>query len=144
VATNHLAGHTIALQLQARHRHGADHDVLAQVRVGREVRGLYATEIREGHLAHLIGLRTIFQHGELELDLGIVAGVLVLQVPLAVVRTVLGTPAEADGAIGQHDLAVLGVGHGLPVGVVALVELAGEVAGTHVAVGHHDGAAVGQ
>ena len=49
-----------------------------------------------------------------------------------------GAPAEADGAVGQHDLARLVERDGLPLGIVRLAELAVEVGRADVAVGHHD------
>ena len=54
------------------------------------------------------------------------------------------SPAEADRTVGQHGAAVAVEGHRLPLGVVVLAELAVEVAGAHVAVGHQGHAAVGQ
>ena len=79
-----------------------------------------------------------------ELDLAVVLRLLVLEVPLAEIGPLGGAPAEADAAVGQHGAAVAVEGHRLPLGVVVLAELAVEVAGAHVAVGHQRLAAVGQ
>ena len=140
---HHAALHFMAVQLQMAHGHAAHHHVTALV-VGGEVGGVHAAKVREGHVSHVVGLLAVFDHRQLELDGVARAGILVLQVPQALVGAAVRTPTEADGAVGQRDLAQLVIAHGLPVGVVRLVELVGEVAGAHVAVRHHGLAAVGQ
>ena len=139
----HPAFDAIAVQVQVGHGHAAHHHITALI-VGGEVGRMHAAKVREGHVRHVVGLGTVFHHRQLELHGVASAGFLVLQVPQALIGAAIGAPAEADGAIGQRDLAQLVVAHGLPVGVVGLVELMGEVAGAHIAVGHHHRAAIGQ
>ena len=133
-------------QLDAAHRHLAHDHAIGGVGllVGLEVGRVVAAEIREGDLAHFVLAAFALHQAELELDLVVAAGFLVFEVPLAEVVTLAGAPAEADGAVGQHDLVGLVDRDGLPLGVVLLAELAVEVAGAQVAAGYDHGAAVGQ
>ena len=85
-----------------------------------------------------------FQHRQLELHLVTVAGLLRFEVPLPLVGAAVGAPAEADRAVGQHDLACLVEGDGLPLRIVGLAELAVEVRRADVAVRDHDLLAGGQ
>ncbi len=130
-------------QAQPHRRHlDAVHAALLGIRL--EMRRGDAAEIGQADIDHLVLLLAVFQHRQLELDLGAVAGLLGFEVPLAEVGALFRAPAEADRAVGQHGAAVAVEGHRLPLGVVVLAELAVEVAGAHVAVGHQRLAAVGQ
>ncbi len=100
-----------------------------------------AAVVGESDLRVLLRRVLTVQQRQLELHVGVVACFLGLQVPLAGVRTAVRAPAEADGALRDHDLAVLIEGQGLPLGIVRLAQLAVEVAGAQVAVRHQgDGA----
>jgi hypothetical protein len=133
----------LALLAQAQtHRRHLDEVDFAVLGVGLEVRRAHATEVRQADVHHLMRLRAILDDGELQLHLGAVARFLVLEIPLALVDAALGRPAEADAAVGQHGAAVRVEGHRLPLGVVLLAQLAVEVGGAQVAVGHQGLAAV--
>ena len=67
-----------------------------------------------------------------------------MQVPLAFVGSAVSTPAETDGTVGQHHLAVFVEGDSFPLGVVGSTELAIEVGGAYITVGHHHHLAAGQ
>jgi hypothetical protein len=135
----------VALLAQAQtHRRHLDEVDFAVLGVGLEVRRAHAAEVRQADVHHLMRLLAILDDGELQLHLGAVARFLVLEIPLALVDAAFGCPAEADAAVGQHRAAVRVEGHRLPLGVVLLAELAVEVGGAQVAVGHQGLAAVGQ
>ncbi|OIQ68703.1 hypothetical protein GALL_497010 [mine drainage metagenome] len=128
------------------HRYRAHQHVagcIARGVVGK-VLGHDATEVGETDFGGFAAGIGTFHHGELELDLGAVARLFGLQVPLALVGAAIGTPAKTNRPVGQHHFAGHVQRHGFPLGVVALPELAVEVAGAHIAVRHHHGFTAGQ
>ncbi len=133
-------------QRDALDRHGA-HDHVAAVALQhavREVGALDAAEVREADTRRRAARLVALEQRQLELHGLAVTRFLRLEVPLAFVGPSVGTPAEADRAVGQHHLATLVEGDGLPFGVVSLAELAVEVGRPHIAIGHHDDLAAGQ
>ena len=128
-------------QRDALHRHRA-HQHITLLVVGK-VLVVNAAKVRKANLRAVMD-GCAFHHRELERDLSAVTRFLGLQVPLAGIGAAVRAPAKADGALRQHHLAALVECHGFPLGVVGLAELAVEVRGPHIAVGHHDGVAAGQ
>ncbi|MCG3189130.1 MAG: hypothetical protein LKCHEGNO_01398 [Burkholderiaceae bacterium] len=101
-------------------------------------------EVRQADADDFVRLRAVFEHRQLELDLGTVARFLGLEVPASGVAAALGPPAETHRAVRQHRAAVGVERDGLPLGVVVLPQLAVEIAGAQVAIRHQRGLAVGQ
>ena len=106
------------------HRYAAQLDLLA--RHGSEVLVGLPAEIGEGDFRHFATVDL----AELEIDLAPGTALAGLDVPLALLA-----PAVADGALRRHQLARGVDGDGLPLGVVALAEAVGQVAGTQEALG---------
>jgi len=123
-------------QRQLDHRHAHAVDVSSAHFVGTEMRHVAAGEVGQGHFGDLVFLGAVFKHRELEPHFFVGARFFGLEVPFALVGAPLGAPAKADRAVGQHRFAVAVEGHGFPLWVVGLPELAVEVAGAQVAVGH--------
>ena len=125
-------------QRNALHRHRAHQHVVAGVTrcVVRKVFALDATEVGEADLGRVNAGVLAFHHRELELDIIAMARFLGLQVPLTLVGTAVRTPAKANGAHRQHDLAALVERNRFPFRVVGSAELAIEVGGAQVAVRH--------
>ena len=98
----------------------------------------HAAEIRKGHADHFVAL---VDQAQAQLHRIAVAGFFFFEVPFADVVAALA-PAKADRPVGQHRLAGFIEGDGLPFGVVALAELAVEIARAHEAVGHEHGLAI--
>ena len=133
----------LAVQHHARDGHAAQQHIRALL-VGVEPRRLQAAEVGEGHVGHFTVHALAVQHRELELHVVARARLLGFEVPQALVGAAGLAPAKADGAIGQGHAAVLAVGHGLPLGIAVLAQVAVEVAGAHIALGHQGRAAIGQ
>ena len=137
-------------QLDTPHRHLAHQNVVdgRTLFVGAEVGRVDAAEIGETDFADfIVGGHTTgrgFHQTQFELDVAIVAGFLVFQVPLAHIFAAFCAPTETDGAIRHHDLVGLVNRQRFPLGVVGLTELAIEVAGTQIGAGHQHRAAIGQ
>ena len=137
-----LAMLTLLAQAKAHGRHPDEvHFPVLGVRL--EVRRAHAAEVRQADVDDLMHLLAIFDHRQLQLHLGAVARLLVLEVPFALVDAAFGRPAKADAAVGQHGAAIRVEGHRLPLGVVVLAQLAVEVGGAQVAVRHQGLRAVG-
>ena len=133
-------------EFDAPHGHLAHQDVIDRrhLLVGLEMRCGNATKVRETDRSHLVIRLRAFHQAQLEFDLPVVAGLFVLQVPLANIGPALSTPAKADGAIGQHDFVVLVQGHCFPFRVIGLPQLAIEVTGTQVVARHQHRSAIRQ
>ena len=101
-------------------------------------------KVREADPGRFAARFLAFQQRKPELHFLAVARFLRFEVPLALIGPPVGTPAKTDGAVGKHDLARLVERDGLPLGIVGLAELAVEVRGAHVAVGHGDDLAAWQ
>ena len=104
--------------------------------VARQQVVLLATEVAEVHGLHVVVHALQAQH---RIDFPAAAAVALLQVPathLAGARLVLA-PAEADRAVGRHHVAGQRIHqHRLPLGVVGLAQVLGQVRGTQEVVRH--------
>ena len=124
------------------HRNRTYRDVVT--RLMREVLTLDATKIRESHLGGLLAHGVSPSSTESCSFTSLPWRASCLKVPLAEIGATFGAPAEADGTVRQHHLAVLIEGYGLPFRIVRLSELAVEVRSTHVAVRYQHCLTAGQ
>ncbi|MCY1219418.1 hypothetical protein D9M72_313920 [compost metagenome] len=150
IAAAQAAVQAVVGHLQVVHR---GHQGLAAVgqaqAAGRHVAHLQfavlAAEVREAHADHGVGLAQQRQHG---LDLAAAAAVLGFQVPAAHLLAAIDrafAPAEADAAVGRHQVAAPRVQHQrLPVGVVLFAQGAVQVRGAQEMVGRVEAVALFQ
>ena len=131
-----LALFAVVADSDARNRHRPDQHVSAGI--VREVHVLDAAEVREAHTRGFARCCCTVSHRQLELDVASPLRFLRLEVPLALIGAAVGTPAESDCTIRQHDVAVFVESDGLPIGIVGLAEVAVEIGRTHVTVGDED------
>src|SRR4029450_9526163 len=100
----------------ALHGHRAHQDVgaVALERAVWEMLARDATEVRKSDLRRFRTRAVAFLHRQLELHVVALACLLRFEIPLPLIGPAVGAPAEADRAVGQHDLAAFVEGDGLP------------------------------
>ncbi|MNK29823.1 hypothetical protein D3C87_482260 [compost metagenome] len=135
VAATQPAVQTIVGHLQVVHRGDQGVGAVGQTdaarrHVAHQQFAVFAAEVREAHAHHLLGLA---QQGQRRGDLAAIAAVLGFQVPAADLLATVDrafAPAEADAAVGGHQVAAGLVQHQrLPVGVVLFAQRAVQVRG---------------